>query len=148
MKGKIYGYSLSDGSREQSKDITLARANANPAGLSGKDGRLYVADNGDDKVYAYDIESKSHSSSQDINNIDRLNKQMTDLWLNDETIWISYWRSDFIRAYDSATGARKPGLDIQTATENYGPTGIDSDGFNLWALDQVNDTIYGYVVLR
>ena len=71
---------------------------------------------------------------------------MTDIWLNGETIWISYWLSDFIRAYNMSTGARQPGLDIQLARENAGPIGIDSDGFNLWALDQVNDTIYGYVV--
>ena len=37
-------------------------------------------------------------------------------------------------------------LDIQTSAENRGPSGIDSDGFNLWALDQVSDTIYGYVI--
>ena len=146
QRNKIYGYSLGNGNRQSSKDINLANANQYPTGLTGRNGRLYVADRGDDKVYAYDIETRSRASDHDVNDIDRMNKQMTDLWLNDETVWISYWRSDFIRAYDAETGARKPGLDIQTASENRGPTGIDSDGFNLWALDQVNDTIYGYVL--
>ena len=73
---------------------------------------------------------------------------MTALWTDGETIWISYWLSEFIRAYDVATGARRPGLDIQLARENASPSGIYSDGFNLWALDQVNDTIYGYVLPR
>ena len=145
-RGKIYGYSLASGNRAARKDIRLANANGNPAGLTGHDGRLYVADTQDNKVYAYDVETRSRSRDHDIAGIDRLNKHMTDLWLNDETLWVSYWRSDFIRAYDTATGTRKPSLDIQTAAENRGPTGIDSDGFNLWAMDQVNDTIYGYII--
>ena len=145
-KGKIYGYSLADGARQSSKDINLANANRNPYGLTGRNGRLYVTDSADNRVYAYDALTRSRASDHDIGGIDRMNKQMTDLWLNDETVWVSYWRSDFIRAYDVETGARKPGLDVQTAAENRGPTGIDSDGFNLWALDQVNDTIYGYVL--
>ena len=145
-KGKIYGYSLASGTRQSSQDIALANANRHPTGLTGHDGKLYVGDNADSKVYAYDIATRAHSADDDIGSIDRLGKQMTDVWRNADTIWISYWRSDFIRAYDTETGTRKAGLDIQTATDNRGPTGIDSDGFNLWALDQVNDTIYGYVV--
>ena len=145
-KGKIYGYSLADGTRQSSKDINLANGNRNPYGLTGNNGRLYVTDSADNKVYAYDLATRNRASDHDINGIDRMNKQMTDLWLNGETVWISYWLSDFIRAYDLATGARKPGLDIQTAAENRGPTGIHSDGFHFWALDQVNDTIYGYVL--
>ena len=146
QRGKIYGYSLANGNRQSSKDINLANANRNPYGLTGRNGRLYVTDSADNKVYAYDIATRSRTSEHDINGIDRMNKLMTDLWLNDETVWVSYWRSDFIRAYDVETGARKPGLDIQTASENRGPTGIHSDGFHFWALDQVNDTIYGYVL--
>ena len=145
-RGKIYGYSLESGNRRSGKDINLANGNRNAYGLTGRDGRLYVTDSSDDKVYAYDVATRSRASDHDINGIDRMNKQMTDLWLNDETVWISYWRSDFIRAYDVASGARKPSLDIQTAAENRGPTGIHSDGFHFWALDQVNDTIYGYVL--
>ena len=145
-RGKIYGYSLETGNRRSGKDINLANGNRNAYGLTGRDGRLYVTDSADDKVYAYDVATRSRASDHDINGIDRMNKQMTDLWLNDETVWVSYWRSDFIRAYDVTTGAHKPGLDIQTAAENRGPTGIDSDGFHFWALDQVNDTIYGYVL--
>ena len=147
-KGKVFAYRLSDGARQKSKDISLHRNNSHPYGLTGRDGVMYVGDNGDDKIYAYDIESGDRQSSHEINGIDTLRRDMTDIWLNGETIWISYWLSDFIRAYDMSTGARKPSLDIQLARQNAGPIGIDSDGFNLWALDQVNDTIYGYVVPR
>ena len=147
-KGKVFAYSLSDGSRQKSMDISLPASNAHPAGLTGRDGILYVGDSRDRKVYAYGMESGNHQSGDDINGIDTLRKEMTDIWTDGDTIWVSYWLSGFIRAYDMDTGERNPGLDVQLARENAGPTGIDSDGFNLWALDQVNDTIYGYVVPR
>ena len=147
-KGKVFAYSLSDGSRQKSMDIRLPASNAHPAGLTGRDGILYVGDSRDRKVYAYNIETRSRQSGDDINGIDTLRKEMTDIWTDGDTIWISYWLGGFIRAYDVDTGERKPGLDVQLARENTGPTGIDSDGFNMWALDQVNDTIYGYVVPR
>ena len=145
-RAKIYGYGLDDGSRRSGKDIRLANANQHPAGLTGHDGTLYVADNGDDHVYAYDIEDRARVRDRETSGINRMGKTMTDLWRNDDTVWISYWRSEFVRAYDADTGAHQAGLDIQTATANKGPTGIDSDGFNFWAIDQVNDTIYGYVL--
>ena len=144
--GKIFAYRLSDGARRSSEDIMLHRNNAHPVGLTGREGVLYVGDGPDRKIYAYDMESGDRQSDHDINGIDTLRRNMTDIWLDGETIWISYWLSDFIRAYDVATGERKPGLDIQLARENAGPNGIYSDGFNLWALDSVNDTIYGYVL--
>ena len=144
--GKIFAYRLSDGGRRSSKDIILPSENSHPYGLTARGGVMYVGDNRDDKVYAYDIESGSRQSERDINGIDTLRRDMTDLWLDGDTIWVSYWLSDFIRAYDVATGERKPDLDVQLARENAGPSGIDSDGFNLWALDSVNDTIYGYVL--
>ena len=147
-RGKIFAYSLSDGSRQKPMDISLAAQNAHPSGLTGRDGILYVGDNRDNKVYAYDMETRSRRSEHDVNGIDTLRKEMTDLWTDGDTVWISYWLGEFIRAYDAETGERKPGLDVQLARENAGPTGIHSDGFNLWALDQTNDTIYGYVLPR
>ncbi len=145
-KGKIFAYRLSDGSREKSMDISLPGDNAHPIGMTGRDGIIYVGDGRDDKVYAYDTRTGSRRSGQDVNGIDTLRKDMTDLWMNGETIWISYWLGDFIRAYDVDTGARQPHLDIQLARENAAPVGIDSDRFNLWIMDQISDTIYGYVL--
>ena len=144
--GKVFAYRLSDGARRSSEDIILPSANAHPIGLTGREGILYVGDSRDRKVYAYDMETRSRRSGHDINGIDTLKRDMTDFWLDGETIWISYWLSDFVRAYDVATGDRKPGLDVQLARENAGPSGIYSDGFNLWCMDSVNDTIYGYVL--
>ena len=144
--GKIFAYRLSDGARRSSEDITLHRNNSHPVGLTGRDGVMYVGDGPDRKIYAYDMESGDRQSEREINGIDTLRRNMTDIWLDGETIWISYWLSDFIRAYDVATGERKPNLDVQLARENAGPSGIYSDGFNLWSMDSVNDTIYGYVL--
>ena len=146
--GKIFAYRLSDGARRSSEDIILPSENAHPIGLTGRDGVMYVGDGRDRKVYAYNIASGERQSSSEIDGIDTLGRDMTALWTDGETMWISYWLSEFVRAYDVTTGERKPGLDVQLARENAGPIGIDSDGFNLWCMDSVNDTIYGYVLPR
>ena len=145
-RGKIFAYQLSDGSKQRSKEIILPSENAHPFGLTGREGVLYVGDSRDRKVYAYDMETRSRRSGHDINGIDTLGRDMTAFWTDGETMWISYWLSEFVRAYDAASGERKPRLDVQLARENAGPIGIYSDGFNLWCMDSVNDTIYGYVL--
>ena len=98
-RGKIFAYSLSDGNRRKPMDISLPTDNAHPSGLTGRDGVLYVGDNRDKKVYAYDMETRSRRSEHDVNGIDTLRKEMTDLWTDGDTVWISYWLGEFIRAY-------------------------------------------------
>ena len=52
---KVYGYKLSDQTRDDDKNLDLVSANASPWGL-WFDGRvLWVADTADDKLYVYDL---------------------------------------------------------------------------------------------
>ena len=52
---QVYGYKLSDRSRDDDKNLTLDAANANAWGL-WFDGRvLWVVDDADDKLYVYDL---------------------------------------------------------------------------------------------
>ena len=52
---QVYGYQLSDRTRDDPKNLDLVAANANPWGL-WFDGRvLWVADNADNQLYAYDL---------------------------------------------------------------------------------------------
>ena len=52
---KVYGYQLSDRSRDDDKNLDLDSANTNPWGL-WFDGRvLWVADTADDRLYVYDL---------------------------------------------------------------------------------------------
>ena len=52
---QVYGYQLSDRSRDDDKNLSLDAANASPWGL-WFDGRvLWVVDNVDDRVYVYDL---------------------------------------------------------------------------------------------
>ncbi len=52
---QVYGYQLSDRTRDDDKNLSLDAANTNPWGL-WFDGRvLWVADTADDKLYVYDL---------------------------------------------------------------------------------------------
>ena len=144
-RDKVYGYRLNNGNRQGSKDFNLVRANANPAGMHGKDDVLYVGDSTDRKIYAYNLSNGQRLRNSEID-LDTYTGVMTELWMDDGTVWVSIWRGNDVLAFSTEDGSRQQHLDIRLATNNRGPTGIYSDGFSFWALDQVNDTIYGYVL--
>ena len=121
------------------------RANANPTGMHGKDDVLYVGDSTDRKIYAYNLSDGQRLRNSEID-LDPYTGVMTDLWMDDDTVWVSIWRGNDVLAFSTEDGSRQEHLDIRLASNNRGPTGIYSDGFSFWALDQVNDTIYGYVL--
>ena len=52
-KDKLFAYSLSDGSRDDTKDIDLVGANGNPTGIWSDRTTVWVADSLADKLFAY-----------------------------------------------------------------------------------------------
>ena len=52
---QIYGYKLSDRTRDDEKNLSLDTDNTNPEGLWFDDRVLWVVDSTDDKVYVYDL---------------------------------------------------------------------------------------------
>ena len=144
-KDWVRAYSLSTGARQSSKDFKLGNAQTNPTGLWADADNFYIGDTADRKLYAYARSDGSRHADEDIT-LQDADMIITDFWSDGNTVWIAGWRQSFIKAFSMTTGERMPDLDVQVAASNRGPTGLDSDGFNLWAMDQVNDTIYGYVL--
>ena len=146
-KDWVRAYRLSNGSRQGGRDIGLDNQQHNVTGIWSDGTTLYVVNRTDRKLYAYILSDGSRDSSKDVT-LDSGNLIITDFWSDGATVWVAGWRHEFIRAFSMTTGESLPDLDVQLAESNRGPSGLHSDGFNLWALDQVNDTIYGYVVPR
>ena len=51
--GKLNAYRINGGSRDSSRDVTLDSNNSNPAGIWSDGTTIYVVDDADDRVYAY-----------------------------------------------------------------------------------------------
>ena len=134
--------------RDPDKDFnTLSAAgNNSPSGIWSDGITMWVADSGDDKIYAYDMATQDRDPARDFNTLYAAGNNDPDfLWSDGITMWVLDFEDGKIYAYDLATRARDPGRDFNTlsaAGNNY-PTGIWSDGVTMWVADFARK-IYAY----
>ena len=154
---KLHAYKKSDGSRDSLKDIDLDSANSNPRGIWSNGATMYVVDSGDGKLYAYGLTSRARlNSTNDFElNADNANPQW--IWSDGATMWVtdnagtSKVDDDKIFAYKMSGDkerdeSREIDLGELVNDNNDAPTGIWSDGANLWVAnsDTNNAKIYSY----
>ena len=124
----------------------LDESNGMPTGLWGRDGTLWVAQNGDganDGVYAYDLESGERLDEREFE-LDERNRAPRGIWSEGETAWVSDSGQDKLFAYDLASGERLPDRDIEFDARNRDARAIWSDGANMWVLDGRRDALFAY----
>ena len=100
----------------------LDESNGIPTGLWGRDGTLWVAQNGDganDGVYAYDLETGERAEEREFA-LDERNRAPRGIWSEGETAWVSDSGQDKLFAYDLASGERLPNRDIAFDARNRG----------------------------
>ena len=108
---------------------------------------MWVADFADDKIYAYEAESKERDVGKDIHTLSgEGNGYALGLWSDGATMWVADFADDKIYAYDIATKARVPDKEFDTliAAGQNDPTGIWSDGVTMWVADWSDGKIYAY----
>ena len=134
---------------DSSKDFdTLSDAgNTSPNGLWSDGTTMWVADSGDDKIYAYNLATKARDSTKDFNTLsDAGNTDPTGLWSDGTTMWVSDFADDKIYAYHMSNKSRDAMKDFNTLSDagNTDPSGIWSDGTTMWVADSGDDKIYAY----
>ena len=139
---------------EDDINTLVAAGNAKSFGLWSDGETIWVADEGDAKLYAYDLGTKERVSGQDFDTLDAQNTNPTSIWSNGATMWVADTDRDNSRAnpklfaYDVDTGARVPGEDFDTlgAAGNDNPSGLWSDGETMWVTDYAfgDDKLYAY----
>ena len=140
--------------------------NQSPAGIWTDGVHMYVADNLDRRIRAYNIDGGAYNAAKsicgtgeciyDYSDIDTntYQKNYQGLWSDGTTIWIvnNQYRSvdpvtpERILAYDLATKQRVESkeFDKLRAAGNTDPRGIWSDGTTMWVVDSVDDKVYAY----
>ena len=124
----------SAGARLEAFDFTLAAGNTDPTGLWSDGVTLWVADSGDDKLFAYTLASKARIPAKDFT-LAAGNTVPRGIWSDGITLWVADDGDDNIYAYNLASGARIPAKDLTLAAGNSTPRGIWSDGTTLWVGD-------------
>ena len=110
---------------------------------------MWVSDENDHKIYAYNMSTKARDSSQDFDTLSAAgNNGPGGIWSNGTTMWVSDTEVAVtkIYAYDMTTKARDSSKDFDTlsAAGNNGPGGIWSNGTTMWVSDSGDDKIYAY----
>ena len=138
---KLYrGDTATDFAWNVDNDITTldATGNHSPTGIWFGTSNIYIADDEDDKIYAYGLDHTPDSAS-DIETLTGAgNDSPGAIWSDGATIWVVDIEDNVIYAYDLSTGVRQPSREF-TGTEldslNTQPRGIWSDGQTLYVKD-------------
>ena len=149
---KIYAYDMATKARVSSKEFNgLYRSDdedvpkAEPFGIWSDGETMWVVDDGDTKIYAYDMDTKARKSSQDFQGLGETGNQLPSaLWADSTTMFVSngYGR---IYAYWRSNKAPNPARYI-SIPDNSKAFGIWSDGSTMWVSDSGKDKIHAYAL--
>ena len=107
---------------------------------------MYVADSGNDKVYAYKMSNKLRDSGKEFN-LDSDNDNASGIWSDGRTMWVAQDVPDVkIFAYKLGGGQRQPTKDftLLIASGNTNPVSIWSDGITMYVADDADNKVYAY----
>ena len=140
-------FAASDRDATEDFDTLISAGNNAPLGIWSDGTTMWVSDSVDDKIYAYDLNTKARDATEDFNTLDSAgNENPIGLWSDGTTMWVADPTDDKIYAYDLNTKARDATEDFNTlaAAGNRDSYGIWSDGTTMWVADNSDDEIYAY----
>ena len=126
------------------RDITALQAagNASPKGIWANATTMWIADDEDDKLYAYTLATGAYDSSKDIT-LHSDNGDPQGIWSDETTIWVADDEDDKLYAYALSDGTRQDGtgsttdMELNLHTDNGDPAGIWSDGTTIWVANNI-----------
>ena len=112
-----------------------------PGGLASDGSTMWVADEDDLKLYAYDLATKAHNPDADIT-LDPAQTSPGSLWYDGVAIRV-YDRSDRkLYAYDAETGRRDENKDVDWPATGFAAAyGVWSDGDTVWVAEKTGKLV-------
>ena len=159
----VYAYALADGTRQDGTNGTMDREfdlhsdNTAPQGIWSDLDTLWVADSGDDKLYAYALADGTRQDGTG-GTTDREfdlhsdNGDPRGMWSDGTTVWVGHdglgATDNKAFAYTLADGSRDSDKDIDFHSSNFFPTGIWSDGATMWVTNNTTttDKVFAYAL--
>ena len=124
----------------------LAAVNANPWGIWSDGTTMWIGDDSDRKLYAYNLLIKARDEDKDFTSLDGSNRVPRGIWSNGNTMWVAEGGVAKLYAYRMSDGGRDAARDFDTlrAAGNTVPRGIWSNGSTMWVADSFDDKVYAY----
>ena len=114
-----------------------------PEGVWSDGSTIWVVDNANGKLVAYDLSSGDHLADKTIE-LHSSNGKPRGIWSDTVTIWVSDWDDTKIYAYDLDTGNRLADKDIDLAGSNDAPRGITGEYNAILVVDKDDSYVYAY----
>ena len=161
---RIFAYDISDITNvrpDSDKNISLVAKNGDARGIWGKTTgtrtTLWVADNIESRIFAYDISdidngNVSHDENSEFDletsnaNFEENNQGAQGIWSDGTTLWVVDVFGDHIFTYTLVGGARDTDSEFDLFVANDNPRGIWSNGETLWVADSTADHIFAYTL--
>ena len=108
---------------------------------------MWVTDNTDDKIYAYNLTTGLRDTAKEFNTLAAAdNNSPYGIWTDGTTMWVADNTDEKIYAYRMSDKQRDSAKDFNTlaAAGNTRPTGIWSDGTTMWVVNQYPHKIFAY----
>ena len=149
---KLYAYDMDTKARVPGEDFNnLYRINedgevpdAYPRGIWSDGDIMWVADNNDAAIYAYDMDTKAHVPGEDITGLRSVGNAFPGGLWGDETTLFATEFTEGIYAYWLSIKAPNTARHITFRAENDRGRGIWSDGTTMWVADSDDAKIYVY----
>ena len=127
-------------------DGLIAAGNRTAAGIWSNGTTTWVADSGDDKIYAYNPDG-TRDSAKDFDTLAAAeNTNAAGIWSDGTTMWVGDFFDNKLYAYRMSNQERDDTKDFDSlgAAGNTAPTSIWSDGTTMWVSDSSNFKLYAY----
>ena len=146
----VYAYTVSDKSRDESKEFELASGHLGARGIWGNATTIWVSkDDSANSILAYsrvddagtaDVnEYGTRDSAKDFTTLDDAGNQSPRGILSDgETMWVADGDDGKVYAYNMADRSRQPSKDVDLSSANSAPAGAWGHGIMLLVADEGN----------
>ena len=130
-------------------DGLITAVNLSPQGIWFNATTVWVADTGDDKLYAYLRSDGTRQADKDIS-LHSENENPRGIWSDGKTVWVADFADNKVYAYRLSDGGRQDGTggqqnkEFDFNSENADPQGIWSNGATMWVADFEDDKLYAY----
>ena len=126
---------------------SLPPSNGYARGVWSDGTTMWVSDIGDDRLYAYDLDTMARAAGRDLTGLGAAgNHNANGVWSDCSTMWVSDDYDDKIYAYRLDSGGRDRGREFDTLSGagNRDPKGMWSNATTMWVADNGDDKIYAY----
>ena len=134
-------------------DFNLHANNDAPWGVWSNGTTMWVADETDDKLYAYVVTPRRDYGDRDSDkdfDLAGANGNPQGIWSDETTMWVADWSDDKLYAYvltpGDNYGDHDSDKDFDLVGANGNPQGIWSDETTMWVADVTDNKLYAYVL--